>query len=169
MKESELIMSVGGLPPMSAYGCKQSLFPAEIGEVLRDINGELVCLGNNARKYRSVITGQDTNSVALDGLWIGAQIQIGCIQMLWICLDEGIQNLHISRPAVEGSVVAADESGNRLEIESIDGTDLRLRSATTEKSFVGFRPWLTMRVVNFIMQTDEWGNACSWKIILEEV
>jgi hypothetical protein len=162
MKESELIMSVGGLPPMSAHGCKQSLFPAEIGEVLRDINGELVCLGNNARKYRSVITGQDTNSVALDDLWIGAQIQIGCIQMLWICLDEGVQRLHISRPAVDGS-------GNRLEIESIDETSLRLRSATTEKSFVGFRPWLTMRVVNFIMQTDEWGNACFWKMILEEL
>ncbi|MDR1475242.1 MAG: hypothetical protein LBI30_01820 [Holosporales bacterium] len=169
MKESELIMSVGGLPPMSAQGCKQSLSPVEIGEVLRDINGDLVRLGSNTQKYRSVITGQDVNSIALDGIWIGAQIQVGCIQALWVCVDKDIQDVRISRPAVEGSVIAINGAGNKIDIENIDGTSLKLRYATTEKSFIGFRPWLTTRVTNFIVQTDEWGNNCAWKLILEEI
>ncbi len=169
MHETELLLSIAGLPPMSGQGCKQTLIPIKGGQLSRDINGQLISLGSEVSKFRSIITGQGLNAIATESLWVGTQLQIGCIQMIWAVIEKGNDEVNLSRPAVEGSVIAVDLSGERVDIENIDGTLIKLSKPASDKIFIGFRPWMTVQVVNFILKTDEWENICNWKLIVEEV
>lgn len=82
--ESELILSRGGFPPLSARGCVQHLMPVETGALRRTINGGLVYTGKTGtHKYRSLISCEDKASLALEGLWRGSEVRVGCIQRLW--------------------------------------------------------------------------------------
>ena len=81
--ETELILSVGGLPPLSARDCVQELIPIEQGRLRRTINGELIFVGKQWSKYRSVIYCTDKTTLATNGLIPGTVVKVGCIQRLW--------------------------------------------------------------------------------------
>lgn len=144
MANETLLELVGpGVPPYSARGLKQSLEPiGQSAQLYRTINGVLHDLSDaNFRKYRSTITGDDQTPPAVDGVWPGQQITVKCISEL---CEATTSPDSLGRTAVSGSV-------------------------RYESNFTFYRPELTMRVVAFNFETDEYGAIVSWAMELEEV
>ncbi|MDR0632228.1 MAG: hypothetical protein LBF54_03260 [Holosporaceae bacterium] len=169
MHETDLILGVAGLPPESARNCRQELSPIPNGEFKKSINGDLLFLETNERKrYRSVIHCKDTNSPIIEGIWVGAQLLVGCIQSLWQVINPGERKISLIRPAVSGSVSVINSVGDSVRF-SLKDDEVELSRTYEEKIFVCFRPWLTMRVMDFLLETDEWGMSGSWKLFLEEI
>lgn len=169
MSESNLILGIPGLPPESARNCIQELCPIPNGEFKRSINGNILFLeSTERRRYRSVISCKDLNIPIVDEIWIGSQIHVGCIQNLWQSIAVQTQKVRLIRPAVEGSICVMDSIGNPIKF-NFDGNDVAIEKAYNERIFVCFRPWLIMQVIDFSMETNEWGMTGGWKLILEEV
>jgi len=169
MSESNLILGVTGLPPESARNCVQELYPIPNGEFKKSINGNLLFLeSTERRRYRSVISCKDINSPIIDGIWIGSQINVGCIQNLWQSINIGETKTGLIRPPVNDSVSVVNSAGKPIKFSLIDN-EVILEQTHQEKIFVCFRPWLTMKVVDFSLETNEWGMSGGWKIILEEI
>ena len=169
MTETNLILDVPGLPPESARNCVQELTPITNGEFKKSINGDLLFLETTVRRcYRSVISCKDINSAICDGLWIGTQLSVGCIQNLWQTIQPSQTEIRLIRHPVEGSVCVLNNFGEHIKFELADCT-VKLQAPSEQKLFVCFRPWMTMRVVDFSIETDEWGMRGGWKLILEEV
>jgi hypothetical protein len=167
--ESELIMSRGGFPPLSARGCVQHLMPVEAGILRRTINGKLLYIGKPlTHKYRSVISCEDKAALALEGFWRGSELRVGCIQRLWQKVM-GQQIITLERDPVEGSVFAVTSKQQKREIQEIRGRNIVFAEAALEESFVSYRPWLDMRVVSFSLMTNEWGLKAGWRLELEEI
>jgi hypothetical protein len=167
--ESNLMLGVVGLPPESARNCIQELSPIPNGEFKKTINGNLLFLETSERKrYRSVITCKDVNSPLVDGIWIGSQITVGCIQNLWQAINPGELQVRLIRPAVDRSVCAVNNFGDPIKFNFSDN-EVKLQQVREERIFVCFRPWLTMQVIDFSLETDEWGMSGGWKLILEEI
>ena len=137
-----LTLSGPGVPPYSARGASQTLEPISASQQLRrTINGSLVDLSRSEfRKYRSTISCADQQPPAVDGVWPGQQITVGCISEL-------------SYKTSGGSPARSVVSG----------------SSRVEGSYTFYRPSLIMRVVSFSQQTDEYGASVSWSLELEEV
>lgn len=166
--ESELILDQGGFPPLSARGCTQHLIPIESGMLRRTINGTLIYAGNTlAHKYRSVISCEDKASLALEGLWRGSKVRVGCIQRLW--QQSTAREILLERDPIEGSVFAITSMRENVEIQSITGQKVILIKGGLEKTFVAYRPWLDMRVTSFALMTNEWGLKAGWRLELEEI
>ena len=166
--ESELILDRGRFPPLSARGCTQHLIPIESGMLRRTINGALVYTGNTlTHKYRSVISCEDKASPALEGLWRGSEVRVGCIQHLWHQSTK--QEILLERDPIEGSVFAMTNVRENLEIQSITGRKVILVKGGLEETFVAYRPWLDMRITSFAFITDEWGLKVGWRLELQEV
>jgi hypothetical protein len=169
MDESNLILGVAGLPPESARNCVQELSPVSNGEFRKSINGNLLFLETTERKrYRSVITCKDVNSPLVDGIWVGSQILVGCIQNLWQAVNPGELKMQLIRPAVAGSICAVNNYGDPIKFRLRDN-EVELYRPHEEKIFVCFRPWLTTRVMDFSLETDEWRVSCGWRLVLEEI
>jgi hypothetical protein len=164
--ESELILSQGGLPPLSARGCIQELMPVESGVLRRTIDGRLIYAGHsNAHKYRSIIWCEDKASLALEGLWRGSLLRVGCIQRLW---QKALgASVTLERDPVEGSVFAVTPRHEKVVVQEIVGRKIVLENGG--EAFVSYCPWLEMRVVNFSLTTSEWELKAGWKLVLEEV
>ena len=137
-----LILSGIGVPPYSARGASQTLEPiASSQQLRRTINGELIDISRAAfRKYRSTISCVDQQPPAIDGVWPGRVLTVGCISELSYLTAGGAP----ARPLVSGS-------------------------SRTEGDYTFYRPSLTMRVVAFSQDTDEYGAVVSWSLQLEEV
>lgn len=137
-----LTLSGIGVPPYSARGLRQTLTPIESSRQMhRTINGVLRDFsGAQFRKYQSVITGNDQQPPACDGVWPGQLVTVGCIVELAV---QGSAST-FARTAVSGSV--REESG-----------------------FTFYRPQLNMRVLDFNVDRDEWGAQVRWTMSLEEV
>jgi hypothetical protein len=165
--ETELILSRGGFPSLSARGCSQQIMPIEEGALRRTINGVLVYTGKEeGHKYRSIISCEDKTGAALEGLWRGSEIRIGCIQRFWQ-KSQGREVL-LERDPVEGSVFAL-EGQTEFSIEEIVGRHVVLEHLIDQEVFVSYRPWLHMRVVGFCLMTNEWGLKAGWKLEVEEI
>lgn len=135
----------------SAYalrGTTQSLRPIDqTVQLRRTVNGELIDVSDaNFRKYRSTITGADQLPPAFDGIWPGMEVTVECISELSYKTAGGAPE----RPVAE---TATDETP----------------ATRTEGAFTFYRPALTMRVVSFNQDTDEYGATVSWTLELEEV
>ena len=137
-----LTLSGIGVPPYSARGASQTLDPIQASQQLRrTINGELIDISREEfRKYRSTISCADQQSPAVDGVWPGQVLTVGCISELSYKTSGGVP----ARNVVAGS-------------------------SRTEGDYTFYRPSLTMRVVAFSQDTDEYGAAVSWSLQLEEV
>ena len=137
-----LTLSGIGVPPYSARGASQTLEPIQASQQLRrTINGELIDISRaEFRKYRSTISCVDQQPPAVDGVWPGRVLTMGCISELSYLTVGGTP----ARPVVAGS-------------------------SRTEGDYTFYRPSLTMRVVAFSQDTDEYGAAVSWSLQLEEV
>ena len=137
-----LTLSGIGVPPYSARGASQTLEPIGSSQQLRrTINGELIDISRaEFRKYRSTISCVDQQPPAIDGVWPGRVLTVGCISELSYLTAGGAP----SRNIVAGS-------------------------SRTEGDYTFYRPSLTMRVVSFSQDTDEYGAEVSWSLQLEEV
>ena len=138
-----------GIPDYSARGLKQALTPIEAVSVMhRTVNGTLVDVAaEQMRKYASTITGSDQEPPALEGIWPGMQLTVGCIVEL----------------ATQGGDTETETGTDALERPAVAG------SIRYSGGFVFYRPILTMLVTKFSVDTDEWGAAVDWTLTLEEV
>ncbi len=134
--ETVLVLAGVGVSPYSARGLTQQLEPIPASSNLqRSINGRVIDLSRpQFQKYHTVITGNDQNPPAVDGVWAGREILVDCIAELSYPVGGSPQ-----RPEVYGS-------------SYVDG------------DFVIYRPQLTMRVVGFTTTKDEYGATTSWSL-----
>jgi hypothetical protein len=139
---SVLSLSGFGVPPYSARGASQSLEPiGQAQQLRRTINASLIDVSRpEFRKYRSTISCSDQQPPAVDGVWPGQIVTVDCIAELSYPTSGG----NPARTVVPGS-------------------------SRTEGDFTFYRPRLTMRVLNFSHETDEFGAVVSWSMQLEEV
>lgn len=163
--ETELVISHAGFPPLSARGCIQELVPVSLGQFRRTINGDLVFLGTQGKKYKTTISCQDKAPLATDELVPGMVVDVQCIQRLWQKV-EGSKAV-LERFAVEESICAIDERRNPVPIICFSKNEVIL--GNDETAFVSYRPLLTMRVIRYALTTNEWGINAGWRLDLEEV
>jgi hypothetical protein len=145
---SLLTLSAIGLPPYSARGLRQTLAP--IGgatNLRRTVNGALVDLADPVfRKYESTISGEDVDPPALDLVYPGRTLTVGCIAQLAVQTSgtDPITEEDLGRVPVSGSM---REAGG----------------------FVFYRPQLVMLVTGWDISEDEWERGVTWSLTLEEV
>lgn len=138
-----LTLSSIGLTPYSARGLKQTLATINAAtQMRRTVNGALTDVADPLfRKYSSTISGSDVDPPPTDLVWPGRTLVVGCI----------------------------------VELSQADSTDLALGrtpvggSQRTADGFVFYRPLLTMKVVAWNINKDEWGAVIDWTLNLEEV
>jgi hypothetical protein len=133
-----------GVNPYSARGLQGTLMPIDAAKgtdkLARTINGTLIDISApQMRKYRLEISGNDQAPPALDGLWVGMIVIVSSLVEL-AYLSAGSS----ARPAVAGS-------------------------ARVEGDFTYYRPQLTMMVVEHQIARQEWEQAVTWSLALEEV
>ncbi|MDR3285356.1 MAG: hypothetical protein LBS83_01585 [Holosporales bacterium] len=167
--QTDLTLSIGGLPPMSARGCVQELKPIAQGVFKRTINGELIFVGNADHKYTSTIKCSDAIPLATEGLQIGTQICVGCIQLLCQKIESGTKTVVLERDVVPGSVQVFDENNQNIDDFSVENRTIFLNNQQQKERFVSYNPLLNMRVVSFSLLTDEWNMKSWWTLELEEV
>lgn len=166
---NEIILGIAGLPQERARNCTQELIPIANGNFKKSINGNLLFVETSKRqKYRSVISCSDSLSPIIDKIWIGSQINVGCIQNLWQIIRPGETILDLIRPAVSDSIRVINKLGQNVPY-SVSGKRILLKKSSPQKTFVSFRPWLTMLVTNFSMKTKEWEMESGWKLESEEI
>lgn len=136
-----LLVITGLITPFSARGLRQSLQPiSQAGSLRRTVNGLLVDLSVSAlRKYASTISCNDQRVPALNGVWPGLEVTVDCVAEL-----------------------AYLTSGGSAERTVVPG------SSRVEGSYTFYRPRLTMRVVSYQTNTDEYGADIGWTLDLEE-
>jgi hypothetical protein len=168
--ETELTISIGGLPPLSARGCEQELTPIIQGEFHRTINGDLIYLGDNTHtKYKSTVTCNDKTAIATDGLHRGSEIKLGCIQRLWQKIETDQPDVMLDKLAMLDSIYALDSDNNPIGIiEAIDHQLIKLETPH-KGGFICYRPLLNMRVIQYHLKTNEWGIKVGWQIECEEI
>ncbi len=167
MAETDLTISRGGLPLWSARGCKQELTPIKNGELQRTVNGELVYTGDRSHhKYRSIVRCQDKSSIALDGIWQGCKIAVGCIQRIGQLIQG--DKCTLDRQPIESSIRCVTVDGKAVAIRHINRCEIVLKHRVNE-GYVSYRPILQMRVVDFGYSIDEWDVATGWYLALEEI
>lgn len=139
--ETLLTISGIGIPPSSARGAHQTLSPIDATKKLvRTVNGDAFDISPpQMRKYATTITCTDMNSPALDGIWPGMQLSIGCVTEL-------------SFPT--GGTAARPEVAGSLRFEG---------------SYSFYRPQIVVQVTSFSIDTDEYGAAVQWTLEGEEV
>jgi hypothetical protein len=147
--------------------------PIKAGLLRRTINGALIYAGKPlTHKYRSIISCEDKASLALEGLWRGSEVRVGCIQQLWCQTAE--REVLLERDPREGSVFAITGARTEVEIQSVTGrkviiADKGLNDKGLDEIFIAYHPWLHMRIVAFSLMTDEWGLKAGWRLELEEI
>jgi hypothetical protein len=140
---SDLLVITGiGVSPYSARGLTQTLTPiAQASQLRRTVNGALVDLSvAGLRKYASTISCTDADAPALNNVWPGAQVTVDCVPELSYLTSGG----SAARTIVTGS-------------------------SRVEGAYTFYRPRLTMRVIAYSIQRDEYGGTTGWQLDLEEV
>lgn len=142
--ETLLVINGPGISPFSARGLKQTLDPIDAAGVFgRTVNGQLINLSPPAasgfQKYKSTISCTDQDPPAFDGVWPGTVLQVECAAEL---------GYHTATGAPTRDVVAGSER--------------------TASSWTYYRPSLTMVVIKYTVEQDEWGKASGWQLDLEE-
>lgn len=165
MTETYLKLSIGGLPPFSSRECRQELSPIKSAEVHRTVNGELVStISKHHQKYQTTIKGNDKLPAAIDCLWKGQDVDVSCIQMLWQKAEE--REVELNRTPVPSSLRAINDERRAVDVVSVEGKHVVLEAP----GYVGYRPVLKMKLIDFGYETEEWGDgAISWYLKLEEI
>lgn len=142
--EPDTLFSISGpgITPYSARGLTQTLIPIEASKQIgRTINGVLVDLSDTQfRKYHSTVQCSDQRVPAFDGVFPGDQLTVDCI-------------VELAYKTSGGSPTRAVVSG----------------SSRVEGSYTFYRPQLTMLVISYSVDVNEWGATVSWTLELEEV
>jgi hypothetical protein len=136
-----LVIGVMGVPLYSARGLSQLIQPIDAAKnQRRSINGIMTDVNNpQFLKYKSKITCTDARAPAIDGIFPGLTVTVDCVSYLTYPVG-GTPH----RPVIAGSTF-------------------------TESGFVFYLPRLTMMIVDYQVQTDEWAATVPWELDLEEV
>jgi hypothetical protein len=131
--------------PYSARGLRGTLQPIEAARgnslLARTVNGTLIDISApQMRKYRLEVTGSDQAPPALDGLWVGMTVSV---------------HSHVE--------IAYETSGGGPAHPAAPG------SSRVEGGYTYYRPAFTMMVVDWRIEREEWEQAVSWSLSLEEV
>lgn len=174
MKETLIQIDRTDLPAFSARGCSQTLTPLKCGDLKRTVNGELCYLGQKKHhKYVSSVRCQDRFTPPFENFWRGEEVQVSCLQRLCqkIIGDGETRVFNLDRCNIQSSERVASTTGE--EVLLYETGDKSVTFATPPQKgdvlFVTYRPLLSMRVITFHLETDEWGNKTSWHLNLEEI
>jgi hypothetical protein len=128
-----------GVVPYSARGLKQTLAPIDAAsQLFRTVDGGLIDLSApQFQKFKSTITGSDTDPPATTGMWPGTAVTVDCIAEL--------------------AYLTASGTPERTVVDS-----------RTEGDWTFYRPRLSMRVVGFEVELDEYQKVSAWHMDLEE-
>lgn len=139
---SLLVISGAELTPYAQRGVTQTLAHIDqASQLKRTINGNLEDISFvGFRKYKSSITGTDMKAPAWDDVWPGKTVTVDCVAELSYKTVGGTP----SRPVVPDS-------------------------SYTEGDYTFYRPRLTMKIIDYQQSDDEYGEAVSFTIDLEEV
>lgn len=155
--ETELTLSIGGFPPLSARGCTQTLSLPE-AKFARTLCGRLICTGPRTQKYKTIIEGSDKRVLTTDSfITPGIEIEVGCIQRVWQRVLKG--PFKLSRDFVPHSLY--------FESEGCKGP--LSTCYAPQEGFVSYRPHLKMALSSCRLFTDEWNLTTKWSIELEEI
>ena len=142
MTTTNLVISGIDVPPYSARGITQTLEPiAQKSRLQRTVNGVLIDLSDPLfKKYRTKINCRDQQAPAWNGVWPGLLVTIDCV--------------------VELAYLTAGGSPDRTVVPG---------SSRTDGDYTFYRPRLSMRVVSFDWQQDEYEAQVGWTLTAEEV
>lgn len=142
MSSTLLDLGAIALSDYATRGLTQTLEPiAASSQMRRTVNGALADISaSQFRKYQSTVACRDQVPPALDGIWPGQSLTVKCMAELSYVTSGGSP----ARSVVSGS-------------------------SRTEGSFTYYRPEMSMRVVQFNIDTDEWGAAVGWSLELQEI
>lgn len=137
--------SAPGVSPWSARGLSGTLRPIEAAagsdKLARTVNGTLISIAApQMRKYQLEVAGEDQAPPALDGLWVGMEVEVDAHVELAYLTAAGVPG----RPPVAGST-------------------------RTEGSYTYYCPSFLMRVVELQIAREEWAARVQWSLVLEEV
>lgn len=171
--ETQLTLNRGGFPPFSARGCTQTLTPLENGELRRTVNGNLLFTGSlSHQKYRTRLQCLDEETPALEAITRGEAVEVGCIARLVqeVVGDGSLASALLTRIPVVESVRATDIKGDAIAIQSVEGRQVSFAHTIRagEKIYLSYQPTLTMRVISFHVETNEWGAQVGWRLDLEK-
>lgn len=137
---TDLVLSTFGVPPYSARGLSQTLTPIQqSANVARTINGSLINLSD--------ATFQKYNSTIT-----GDDQQPPSVEAFWPGQQITVDCI------VELAYPTATGSASRTVV-----------SSRTEGDFTFYFPRLTMMLLDFQIERDEYGDVVSWSMALEEV
>lgn len=141
----DLSAAAPGINPYSARGLTGTLTPIDAAKgtdkLARTVNGTLIDISApQMRKYRLEVSGNDQAPPALDGLWVG----------MVVVVSSHVELAYLSASGFSGRTPVAG-------------------SERTEGDFTYYRPQLTMMVVEHQIARQEWEQAVSWSLALEEV
>ncbi len=168
--ETELTLSLGGLPPLSARGCYQEITPVAQGLWRRTLNGTLIYIGSEDIKYNTFISCKDKTVIATESFIPGRPMEVGCIQRIWQKVDPCRNNtpIQLQKAFISGSVVAVNKLGKSLNIQRVLGQEVVLNDRN-ETVFLSYRPVLKMMIKDFKLHIDEWGMTSGWSLVMEEI
>lgn len=141
---AEAVLTITGgvnIPPYSTRGATQTLTPIPAAtQQKRDVNAVLVDIADPLfRKFSSVVTSNDQQ--VPEFVFPGATVVVDCLTEL-------------SRKTVGGgAAIRTVVAGS----ERVDG------------DYTFYRPQMTMKVVAWNINRDDWGAISSWALSLEEV
>jgi hypothetical protein len=134
-----------GVNPYSAFGLRGRLAPIkEAGgedKFPRSINGGVIDLSApQMRKLRLEISGNSPSPPALDNVWPGDVVAVSCL--------------------TEASYLTASGTASRSAVSG---------SERTEGAYSFYRPFLTMKVVEWDVDRDAWAANVTWRLTLIEI
>lgn len=138
-----LELSGDGVQPYATRGATQTLNPISgATQVDRTVNGKLVDLtfDDGFQKFTSTVSCNDQTAPAFERSWPGLILTVDCISEL-------------SYKTVGGAPTRTPVPG----------------SSRVEGGYTFYRPRLSMMVLGYSTQTDEYGCAVSWSMQLEEI
>ena len=139
-RTDSLVITGMNLPPYSTRAAQQTLAPiAGATQLARTVNGALTDISDPIFQ-KYQSSIQCTDMQIPEFAWPGTTVVVDCVQELSYLTSGGSPE----RPVVAGS-------------SRVDGT------------FTFYRPQLTMKVVSFVANEDEWGAIVGWTLNLEEV
>jgi hypothetical protein len=148
---------------------KETLEPIDHGELRRTVNGVLMNLTMpEFRKYRISLSAADLFPPTLAGIWKGMQVTVQPISEIADRIATGGTVRTLERDPVAGSVRCVDIDGAEVEFGLV-GRLVTLTGAAAKPVKIFYRAVLTMLVVSWSADEDEWGAATSWRLELEEV
>ncbi len=184
MTDTVLTLSGIGIVPFSSRAISETLAPIDQGAQLRrSVNGTLTDLSLTAfRKYRVSLGGSDMQPIALNGVWKGQAVTVGCVTEIAkaITLVAGAATVQLDRPFVAGSGRAVRANGESIQFTA----DVDLATVTgpayeaqidfndpllSGEAFVIYRPLLACLVTGFSSARREYDATQDWTLELEEV